>query len=253
MPNTIQKRPDGIYEGVGELGEQFTGATPEEFAQKILDAQQNTKKWAQEQKEKAERLEREVTDLKARQNQPTTTTTSAKLTDEEKQASEWMWNTMGKSLGLPDGQSLIGILNTQAEEIGKLRFQRAVADFNLKCPDFPNTNEASDKLIDYVNDNYLKQRGLDIDRLATQDPAQATALLEAAHAQCIRTGAYKALSESEQTAQWSENLRSDNRAKAAPMISSRAADAKTKDDNPYAMNLDDLRARAIKEQLEGRG
>jgi len=226
MPNEIKTLPDGKISAKLETGEIFEG-DPLEVTTKLAEAHQSTKRWGQEWKAKAEAPPPAP---------PPPPPTPAEQNEAQLQA--YLLDQQAKALGYENGEAYKADLQRVKHTADEVNNQLVASAFLAKCQDFPNTQEAIDSLSKMLDENkwdFTPQSMI------------------AAHALCLREGKYQPLSAEDQNAAWEQGLRSSNRQAPPPMIRSGAPDNNNRgQENPYAMKLDDLRAMAIKQQLEGR-
>lgn len=241
MANKIEKLPDGKLHVELETGEKFDG-DPLEVTTKLAEAQVNTKRWGQEWKSKAETPPT-----------PTVTPTATPApTAEEKQLQDYLASQLAASLNLKPEElkSLPTVLATHQQAVVEWRRNNAMLSFQSKHPEFPNSDEASEKLVERAEKDFQ----VDIDALALANPEQAAAVLSAAHLACVNDGTYKPLSSQQINESWAREMVSAGRAQAPPppMIPSNSPDATTGTNTEWTMKLDDLRNLAIRQELEGR-
>lgn len=239
MPNKIEKNPDGNFHIELETGEIFDG-DPLTVTTKLAEAQVNTKRWGQGFKQQAETLQQQAQQLNQQPVQPTAPT----FTPEEQQIQNYLLDNTAKALGYSSGAEMrqdLGRMKTVSDETQN---QLVAGAFLAQCQDFPNTPESIDVL------------GKKIEEMGWDFSPQS---MIAAHALCLREHAadankgYAGLTQD----QIQQSIVAESRARetrnAPPMISSRAPDSSQQGGNdPWAMKMEDLRAAAIRQQLEGK-
>ncbi len=236
MPNEIKSLPDGKISARLETGEIFEG-DPLEVTTKLAEAHQHTKKWGQEWKAKAE----------APPPAPPPVVDA-----NEAQMQKYVADNVAKYEGYKDADERKAELATLRQSVLNQNRQAAIATFHSLCPEYPNTDAASDKLIERVQKDFQIK---DFDEFSAINPELAATCLKAAHRDCVAEGLYQPLDGAEQaaTTEWEKNLRNSNRVIPPPMLRSNSPDSSA-GFNPWSkdVKLEDLRAMAIKQQLEGR-
>lgn len=245
MPNTITKLPDGNIEVKYDTGEVFTG-DPMQVTQKLADAR--------EERARSLRETRQEFDQYRTQHPETIATPSApEPTAEQKQLRQYLTTEVAADLGLKPEElrALPSLLARQQQAISEWQRSQAVLNFQNKHPEFPNTDEANDAVIERAQKDFQ----VDIDALSIANPEQAAAVLGAAHLACVNEGVYKPLSSEQINATWANNMQAASRGTPPPMIRGGSPDANQQGFNPWDtknVKLDDLRAAAIRQELEGR-
>jgi hypothetical protein len=233
MPKKIEVTPDKFNIEL-ETGEVFSG-DPLAATTKLAEAQENTKRWGQQGYAKAAQLEKELEELKAKQTaQPTPTTPEAQ---NEAQLQTYLLTQTAKALGYENAEQYKADLAKVKATTDEVTNNLVASQFLAQCPDFPNSPEAIEALSKKIDDmkwDFTPQSMI------------------AAHSVCLREDKYKPLSAEEQNATWEQGLRSSNRQAPPPMVHSNAPDANQRGFDPWSkdVKLDDLRAMAIKQQLE---
>ncbi len=229
MPNKIETSADGKTITVElETGEKFSG-DPMEVTTRMAEAHVNTKHWGQEWKQKAE-------------NPPAPPAPVVPPTPEaqnEAQLQAYLLNQTAKALGYESADQYKADLARVKSTTDEVNNQLVAGQFLASCQDFPNSPESVEALSKKIDDmkwDFTPQSMI------------------AAHALCLREDKYKALTAEEINATWSQGLQHSNRATPPPMIRGAAPDSNAQGFNPWAkdLKLEDLRAMAIKQQLEGR-
>lgn len=247
MTTKIETRPDGKLHVEYETGEVFDG-DPLEVTQKISEAHQSTKKWAQESKRQAEEWKSKYEDASSVVPQNGGGAPPAPVVDQnESQLQSYLLTQTAKALGYSTADEYKADLQRVKKTTEELNNNLVASQFLAQNPDFPNTPEA------------IKALSEEIDAMGGNYSARA---MENAHAAIIRrhavdqTVGYAPLSIEEQNATWQNELQADNRRKAAPpMIQSKSPDAIQQGFNPWdskAVPTEQLRAMAIRQQLEGK-
>lgn len=229
MPNKIETLPDGKLHVELETGEKFDG-DPLEVTTKLAEAQVNTKRWGQDWKAKAE----------APPTPPVPVVPPTPEAQNEAQLQAYLLNQTAKALGYENAEQYKADIAKVKKTTDEMTNNLVASQFMAQCPDFPNSPEAIDALSKKIDDmkwDFTPQSMI------------------AAHSVCLREDKYKALSAEEQNATWSQSLQKSNRPTPPPMIHGQAPDANARGFDPWAkdLKLDDLRAAAIKQQLEGNG
>jgi hypothetical protein len=221
MPNEIKTLADGKISAKLETGEVFEG-DPLEVTAKLAEAQVNTKRWGQEWKAKAEAP-------------PVPPTPAIPADQNEAQLQKYLLDQTAKSLGYASGDEYKADLARVKATTEEVNNNLVAASFMAQCQDFPNSKEAIDALSAKIDENHWD--------FSTQS-------MIAAHALCLREDKYKPLSAQDQNATWEQGLRNSNRGIPPPMIRSSAPDNNNSAPEPWAMKMEDLRAAAIRQQLE---
>jgi len=217
-----------------ETGEIFEG-DPLEVTTKLAEAQVNTKRWGQkgyaEATEWKQKAEAPPPPPPKPEQQP--------LGPIDPETARWVAEASARGKGFPSLEAQQAYEKERDALAEQYKNETVSKIFLAKCQDFPNTQEATEALAKTVEEN-------------NWDFTPQSMI--AAHALCLREGKYKALDEQEQ--QYAAGDRAaiaQQRGAPPPMIRSGAPDNNNRgQENPYAMKLEDLRAMAIKQQLEGR-
>ncbi|SRR6266446_559943 len=249
MPNKVEKLPDGNWILEGELGERFSGAA-ETVMPAVLKSQQDTKQAYQEQKRENQTLKEENDRLKAAQS-TVATPAGPQPTADQVSLRNFLTTEFAADLGLTPEQlrAVPAMLTNHHEALADWRRQVADSTFQHQHPDFPNTDAASEALVARAQKDFE----VDIDAVALANPSRAAALLGAAHLSCINDKVYVPLTMDQQNqALISEARARENR--PPPMIPGRSPDAASTDYDPWSkdVKLEDLRAAAIRQELEGK-
>lgn len=241
--------PDGTAEIKLPTGEVFKGNKDEVIAN-LAKSKIETRRYADDYKTKYETVQHE---LDSRQPPPPPPTTG--LDPETKKLGDYLWDTLAKSQFGPNasGQQLVQALNQQQAAVQKLNEQSAISDFQMKCPDFPNTDAASDAVIERAMRDF---NVTDFDQLSQYQPQLATNYMIAAHRACVAEGTYQPLSREQQLASSDAaalEAQRGGRPSPPPMVpGSGNPEIHDQGQNEWSISLADLRARAIKAQLEGK-
>ena len=241
MPNKIEALPDGKIKAQLETGEIFEG-DPLEVTTKLAEAQVNTKRWGQGFKQ-------ELETIKATPPPPPPT-----VDPNLKETSKWVWDTLAVGIG-PEvtGEQLKNKLIADAEALKQLNMDRMLLNFKSRCRDFPDTDEASEKAVERAQQDF----GIaDMDEFAKVNPDVAAKCMEAAHRACVADGVYQPLSLDEQKyAEGDKAAIAQQRGQAPPPMIRSGAPDNNRGFDPWSkdVKLEDLRAMAIRQQLEGRG
>lgn len=253
MQNKVEKLADGSFLVEGELGEKFTG-TPEVILQSTIDSQQNTKRAYQTEKQKKEELERELAELKANQPKPAVQNTAEDISVGKYVArvipDEDFAEKMSRVFGVTPEElkAVPGLLSTHNKAFSRTQRRDAVLLFQSAHPEFPDTPEANDALVKYVEEKYQ----VNLDHISLANPEQAAALMEGGHLALVQRGVYKPMNADEQNQTLVNKSSARERAAAPPMIRSNSNE-QTQGIDLYAEPLEQQRQRIIREQLAERG
>ena len=242
MPNEIKTLGDGKILARLETGEVFEG-DPIEVTTKLAEAQVNTKRWGQG-------FKTELDQLKATPppQPPPPPPTPAEASEAQLQA--YLLDQQAKALGYSNGEEFKADLRQVKSTAEQVNNHMVASAFMAQCQDFPNTPESIESLshkIDEMGWDFTPQSMI------------------AAHALCLRensadaTKGYAPLTVEQQNESWNQGLAEANRQAAQrtaphPMLRSGSPDANTRGFDPWSkdVKLEDLRAMAIRQQLEGR-
>lgn len=224
----VSQNPDGTMTVEYATGERFVG-DPLTVTQKIGQAHVNTKLWARQQRaQQPQQTAEPPAQLNQQQQQivspqPTEQSTIADFwAEQQAQALAKQFGFSGKDEMMQWGENV----NQKVAAISQYEDDRLAMEFSVRCPDFPATPEASDAVVNIVQNN-----GWDY----TADN------LQAAHLLAVQNHVYQPISpEQPQVVRQAPPpmLRGTN-----PEISNAAI-------SPYDMNLGDLRKAAIKQELD---
>lgn len=229
MPNEIKTLGDGKILARLETGEVFEG-DPIEVTTKLAEAHVSTKRWGQGFKTELDALKA------APPAPPPPPPTPAEANEQQLQA--YLLEQTAKALGYDSAAEYKADIARVKSTTDEVNNQLVASQFLAQCQDFPNTQPAIDAIAAKIDEN-----GWDFTPQS----------MIAAHALCTREGKYQPLSQEQITAQWSQGLQNSNRPTPPPVLRSSSPDSQPAGgENPYAMKLDDLRAAAIRQQLEGR-
>jgi hypothetical protein len=234
MPNDIKKLDDGTFEVKLETGEVFKG-DPMEVTTKLAEAQVNTKRWGQGFKQ-------ELETLKATPPSPVVPPTPpTPQAAEEAQLQGYLVEQTARGLGFKDAAAYRAKLANVLETTEEVRNNLVATNFMQQCPDFPNTPESISALSKKV-----ESMGWDF---SPQSMIAAHSVLVREHTSDATKG-YAPLTPSQQNEAWAGQMAAANRQAPPPMLNSRAPDSQQgREDNPYAMKMEDLRQAAIKQAL----
>jgi hypothetical protein len=232
----VQQHEDGSLEAHLITGEVFRGS-PLEITQKLSEAQVSTKRWGQAQRAAAHQQP-------GTQAQPDPQAASENPAPQFGSLSE-AWaaqqaDLLAKRFGFSGEAEMVSHFANLSQQAEHIQDMERASTFLQSCPDFPNTEEASNALAAIVTQN-----GWDF---SAQN-------MEAAHHLAVKHGVYQPLPPEAVNATWEQNLRASNRPVAPPMISSKSPDGNQTGYNPWdtkQVPLADLRAAAIRQQLEGK-
>ena len=230
MPNKIEKLPDGNLNIELETGERFSG-DPLEVTQKMAEAHVSTKRWGQEWKQKAEAVP-----------PPQSTTQQAPVDPNEKATQDWLLNQTAKALGYNSGEEYkadLGRVKSSTEEVSK---QTALQQFFTQHPEYPGTPEANDMIGKIFDEKGWKDMTADNLHFAHLEALDR-------HRRDPKQG-YEPLSTEAVNSAWANNMQQASRPSAPPMLRSNNPEVGSGGTDPYSMPMDQLRAQAIKAQLE---
>jgi hypothetical protein len=231
MPNEITKHPDGKITAKLETGEIFEG-DPLEVTQKMAEAHVSTKRWGQEWKHKAETppVQQPPT-----QQQPV-------VDQNEAQLQNYLLTQTAKALGYENADQYKADLARVKGTTEKVNNQLVATEFLALNQDFPNTPEAIESLSKKIDEMHWD--------FNTQSMTAAHALLVREHAADDKKG-YAPLTAEQINSAWANNMQQASRTAPPPMIHGTSPDANRANVNePWNMKMDELRAAAIKQQLE---
>jgi hypothetical protein len=236
MPNKIEKLPDGNLSVELETGEKFTGDALA-VTEKMAEAHVNTKRWGQEWKQKAE------TPHQQPNNVPGTASQQPMVDPQEKQLQDYLLNQTAKALGYDSADQYKADLMKVRGTTEKVNNQLVATEFLALNQDFPNTPESVEALSKKID-----EMGWGFDQ---QSMTAAHALLVREHGTDPAKG-YAPLTAEQINSAWANNMQQASRPGAPPMIHGQSPDAQRQSQNePWNMKMDELRAAAIKQQLEG--
>lgn len=230
MPNKIEKDAEGNLTVELETGEKFTG-DPLAVTQKMAEAHVSTKRWGQEWKQKAE-------------TPPVVTPPPTDAANQEKQLQEYLLTQTAKSLGYNSGDEFKADLTRVKTSTAEIQKSTALQTFFTSHPEFPGTQQANDaigKIFDEygwtdMTSNHLHLAHLEAMNRYQRDPQQG----------------YQALSEKEVSEAWAGRMSQSNR-QPPPMLRGNSPDiSQGGGKDAWNMPMNDLRAAAIKQQLEGK-
>lgn len=213
-PYSVTTNEDGTVSIKLETGETFTG-DPVSVATKLAAAKVNTRRHY-------ERLAQEAATKTPKPPEPVVE--PPQESPEEIQAREWVIEQQAKALGMPRDQ-YVAAMQGMFQTARDMQINTLAASFMQRCPDFPNTPEASEALMKLQGDMNLPQ---------TPDG------LEAAHLLAVRRGLYAPLPPTPPPTA---------RPTPAPMLNTGSAPQNTTTEDPWKMDLAKLREQV----LNGRG
>lgn len=234
MPNEIKQLEDGKLEVTLGTGERFVGDALE-VTTKLAEAHQNTKMWARGKETEAQNLQAEINRL----NTPPAPPPNA-AAQEEANLQKYLLEQNAKAMGFSNAGEFMGTMQRVVGATQDYEAQRVVGEFQQRRPDFPNTEEAQNALI-----GFIEQNGWDPNNVPT---------LIAAHDSLVRDGKYKPLSAEEQNATWSAGLAASSRPKAPPLVTQSSGPSNTQSwyEQANAMSADDLRKKILADQAAQR-
>lgn len=229
--------------------EVFNADDPLAMTHEIAKALDSGKKWGKEGWAKADTVQEQFDAYKAAH--PETIPPPVVDPSADPRLDDYLLRSNARSLGLTPEQlkALPAIVIGQQEAVTEWKKNTAVATFQSKYPDFPNTEEANTALVDRAEQDFK----IKLDDLAVQNPQQAAAVLGAAHLACVNEGVYKPLTKEQQNMQWADNMQQASRGAPPPMVRSNNPESQSAQFNEYAVPVADLRARytAMAKELGG--
>lgn len=167
----------GKFKAQLATGEVFEGASDREVLDKVLASKVNTTLWA---KGKAQLPDDDT--LRALRPDlfvaPTAVAPKVETAATVDPAQDFLMDTVAKGLGLKDANELKAFVGGIRQSDAQQQTNRVVLDFQRQAPDFPNTNEAFDKL-----GKFMDEAGI---------PLTAKGMV-AAHLACKATNVYQPL------------------------------------------------------------
>src|SRR5437016_1134053 len=138
MPNEVKQLENGKLEVKLETGEVFTG-DPLEVTNKMAAAHVETKRWGQGFRDQLETLKNQPPVPPAAPPVPTPDPNEAVLQN-------YLLEQTAKALGFSSGAEYKQRMEVANRTIDNLTDQDKAASFMYACPEFPNDQEAIDKL-----------------------------------------------------------------------------------------------------------
>jgi hypothetical protein len=227
MSTNIEQLDGGKYRVKYDTGEVFEG-DPLDVLNKIGDAHQSTKKWAQNIRAENENLKNQALNPPPPPPQPQATNA------DEAALQNYLLDQQAKALGFSNGAEYRARLDFVNQTTDQVNNNLIAESFMSSCPDFPNTGEAIESLARKV-----ASMGWEFNQQS----------LMAAHLMCIRQGEYRPLTPEEVNSTWSANMAVASGAKVPPTPPSQQAPGQTSNQDPWQMSQDELR----KKVLEGGG
>lgn len=237
--------PDGTMEVTLPTGQVYRGNKDEVLAE-ALKSQIHASRTIKEMKEQQQSV---AAPPPPPPPQPTST-----LDPQTENLGVYIWDTLAQTAHKVPHNPLVAGFARHDSSLSEMAVQNVDLQFQAKFPDFPNTAQAGEAILSKVQDEF----GLDpnqIDQLCMVNPKQAMACMAAAHRACIAEGIYQPLTREQQLATSdAEALAAlrGNRPTPPPMAPSGNPENGAGEYNPWAEKLDDLRNRAIRQQLEGK-
>ncbi len=233
----VSQNQDGTMTVEYATGERFVG-DPLTVTQKIGEAHVNTKVWARQQRAQQSQQTTEPMQLNQHTAQPTEQTASGSLADDlaTRQA-----DAIARQLGfndLTEAKQSILEMGRVKEQVQKFEEQELAARFHATCPDFPDTEETAETVMQIISSN------------GWQPNLES---LQAAHALAIRNRLYQPLTAEQIQIANGMAPQQQSRQAPPPMLRGNNPEISNAALSPYDMSLGDLRKAAIKQELEGSG
>lgn len=244
----IIQNADGTVEARLVTGEIFRG-DPLEVTRKIGEASVNTKRWARQIKANAQQAQPANGNATAMSPD----TNGAALVDFSKipDVTKWNLDQIATAFGYSDGQELVNDQIAQREKTQRLeqevaeqrearQVEEVASDFQMRNPDFPNSEEAIEKLSEIMDKN-----GLD----------WSADNLSMAHVYAVKHGVYRPLTADDMAAglQAGVGISSQTQRRVAPPQPppNAAIDNRGGQQNEWNMPLDELRKNVLQAQRSG--
>jgi hypothetical protein len=229
--STVQLRDNG--NGTWELqlitGEVFKG-DPQTIMRKAGEAQVSTKRWGQQQRATAQQPQMQPTSQLSQQPMPDEPSQQESIAD---MWADQLLQAQAKRLGFSDTPEMTSHFENLSQLGQEWQDHLMAADFLAKCQDFPNDEKSINALDQIIAENRW---------------TPSVQSMEAAHSLAVRRGMYQPLAEEPQAL--------PSRPTAPPQVpGSNSPDGSNQGFNPWDPNVKmaDLRAMAIRQQLDGRG
>lgn len=240
MPNDIKKLDDGKFSVKLETGETFEG-DPLEVTTKMAEAHVNTKKWGQQNKTAAETAQQQFDAYRTAHPEPVAAV--AQPNPQDAQLQSYLVEQWAKGLGYKsadEAKAVLGKVVSTSEEVNN---QLVASAFLAACPDFPNSPESIEAISKKLDDMKWE--------FTPQSMIAAHSMIVRENSQDATKG-YKPLTSEQINAQWANDMsNASRRGTPPPMVRSNNPENQSGAPSPYTMPLADLRAAAIKQQLEG--
>ncbi len=241
MPNEVKTLEGGKLSVRLETGEVFEG-DPLEVTNKMAAAHVETKRWGQSNKQAAETTQQQLDAYKASHPEPVVQSTNANPQDAQLQT--YLVDQWAKGLGYQNADEAKAVLGKVVNTTEEVNNQLVASAFLQACPEFPNSPEAIEALSKRIDDMKWD--------FSPQSMIAAHAMLTREN-QSDGTKGYKPLTPEQMNSQWANDMsNASRRGTPPPMVRSGNPENQSGVPNPYAMPLADLRAAAIKQELEGR-
>ena len=229
----LNNLPDGNLEIQLITGERFIG-DPITVTQKLAEAQVQTKRWGQSQRQQTQTQVQPT----EQQTTPQIESTGSLAGDLAARNAMAQADALAKRFGFSNEAELMQwgeTINQKIAKIDEYEMQNAATEFFTKCPDFPATEQANEAIGAIVETMHLPLTGEGF---------------QAAHAIAVQRGMYQPISkEALQQAQYGAQ---PHRATAPPMLRGNNPEMLSSQ-NPYDMPLSELRKQAINQELNKSG
>jgi len=228
----VKQNEDGSVEVKLPNNRLYRASNMAELVEELSKANVHSTRYAQEQKALAQQSQQQPTS-----QQPDAGQQYSSISDYwTDQQAEQVSNALAKRYGFSNEQEMVQYFKRN-EEIGQSLEDKALAaDFHSKHPEFPGTDAASDTLTGIIEANGWEWN---------------LTSMEAAHALAVQRGLYSPLSPELVAA--SNGTPVQNNRPAPPPMPIRGANPEMHNQEPdaWSMDLQALRQRAIRQQLEG--
>jgi hypothetical protein len=235
----VTQNQDGTLHVEYATGEKFDGDALT-VTQRIGEAHVNTKLWARSRTGQAQtpaqqsQQTAEPIQLNRHTAQPTEQTSSGSLADDlaTRQA-----DAIARQLGfndLAEAKQSIQEMGLVKEQVRKFEEQELAARFHSTCPDFPDTEETAETVMQIIHSN------------GWQPNLQS---LQAAHALAVRNGLYQPLSSEQIQIANGVAPQQQTRQAAPPMLRTNNPELTNAPPNPWDMPMQELRKAAIQQEL----
>ena len=231
----VTKLPDGKVNVSFEDGYKLDAADPLAATEELAKSRADRARVAADYKQQLDATKAELDALKIQQQ----TVQQQTAHQPEVQTPDAQWQTYileqtAKGLGYNSAAEYKADLARVKANTEEMNNHIVAGTFMAQHPEYPQTDEAADKLTKLLQENNLP--------FTPQTLAMGNAYL-------INQGEIKPLSAEEQNTAWAGRMQAENRQTPPPMIPSGSPDSNPSQQNdPWAMKLDDLRKAALQAQ-----